>query len=101
MSKRTEFELLEAHLTLQLKKHVEAKTTGKPSKKGSKVARDFIQVSMLCGKWSLDGMHYIPLVVDVEAIDNAIAEMEAKKAARALGYQDRDIKVEGFVKVSK
>lgn len=100
MSKRNEFQMLEAHLTLELKKHT-AKGKGKAITTGSKIERNFIKVELLCGKWSLEGMHYIPMVIDVEAIDPAIAEMEAKKAARGLGYQDRDIRVERTTKFTK
>lgn len=100
MSKKSEFQMLEAHLTLELKKH-KAKGKGKAISVGSKVDRNFIRVELLCGKWSLEGMHYVPFVVDVEAIDPAIAEMEAKKAARGMGYQDRDIKVEKTEKFIK
>lgn len=93
--KKNDFELLEAHLTLQLKRYKEdGVTADKPAKPvRERPPRTFISVVMKCGKWSLAGMTYQNITTDVETISELTADIEAFKAARTLGYQDRDCEI--------
>lgn len=95
MTKKNDFELLEAHLTLQLKRYKEdGVVADKPVKeRRQRPPRTFISVVMKCGKWSLEGMKYQTITTDVETISELTADIEAFKAARTLGYQDRDCEI--------
>lgn len=103
MTHKSDFELLEAHLTLQLKRYKDdGAVADKPVRElPQRPPRNFISVVMRCGKWSLQGMKYQTITTDVETISELTADIEAFKAARTLGYQDRDCEIVKRNKITK